>query len=121
MGKLAADAVLDGTLDIIADCTEIYICTAEPTDRANADTLSLIAAHTLTGADFANADGDASGRKVTIASQADLDVDATGTATHVALCTATTLYLVTTCTSQGLSSGGTVTIPAFKYESADPT
>jgi len=120
MGKKVDDTVLDGTLDIIATATEIYICTAEPTDRANADTLSLIAAHTLIGGDFVNAD-DTSGRKVTIAEQADLAVDADGTATHVALCSATLLLLVTTCDSQGLSSGGTVTIPTFKYNSTDPT
>ncbi len=121
MGKLAATEVLDGALDIIATATEMYICTAEPTDRANADTLSLIAAETLTGGDFTKAAGDVSGRKVTVASQADIAIDADGTANHIALCTGSTLLLVTTCTAQGLSNGGTVTVPAFDYECTIPT
>ncbi len=121
MAKLVSDAVLDGALDITAACTELYICTAEPTDRANAITLSLIAAHTLTGGDFTKANGDTSGRKVTVAQQADLSITATGDATHIVLCTGTVMQVVTTCTTQTLTSGGTVTVPAFKQEIADPT
>jgi len=120
MGRLADNSVLDALLDEVATATEMYVCTAEPTDRANADSISLIAAHTLTGADFTNADGDVSGRKVTVAQQATLTLDATGTANHIALCDATTLLYVTTCTAQALTSGGTVTVPAWDIEVADP-
>jgi hypothetical protein len=121
MAKKVDNTVLDGALDIVATGTELYICTSEPADRAAAIAASLIDAHTLTGGDFSNADGDTNGRKVTVAQQADIDIATSGTATHIAICTATTLLLVTTCTSQELSSGGTVTVPAFKYEIADPT
>jgi hypothetical protein len=48
-------------------------------------------------------------------------VDTSGTATHVALCDATRLLYVTTCTSQALTSGNTVNIPAWDIEIADPT
>ena len=46
-----------------------------------------------------------------------------GTATHVALLntTATTLDLVTTCTSQAINTGGTVDVPAWKWEINNPT
>jgi hypothetical protein len=121
MGVKVDTTVLDGSLDIIATATEMYICTAEPADRAAAITANLITAETLTGADFVNAAGDVSGRKVTIGAQADLAITADGTATHIALCSATLLILVTTCTSQGLSNGGTVSVPAFKYEATVPT
>lgn len=122
MGKLATDAVLDGTLDIIATATEMYVCTGEPTSRANADSLSLIAAHTLTSGDFSKSDDAVnSGRKITVAQQASLSIDATGTATHIALCTGSDLLYVTTCTSQALTSGGTVTVPAFDITIEDPT
>lgn len=122
MARFADDSVLDGLLDIIATATELYICTgaSEPADRAAAISASLIPAHTLTSGDFTNADGDVSGRKVTIAQQADLTLDATGDATHIVLCTGTTLLYATVCTTQTLTSGGTVTVPAWDVEVADP-
>lgn len=120
MGKVATDGAIDGGLDKIATFTAINICTAEPTSIAECDSLSLIPAHTLTSGDFSKANGDTSGRKVTVAQQATLSIDSSGTATHVAINDGTDYY-VTTCTSQALTSGGTVTIPAWDIEIADPT
>ena len=119
MGKVCTDPILDGLLDVVAGLTTITICTAEPTSVAECDSLSLIPGHTLTGGDFTKAAGDTSGRKSTVSSQADLSIDATGTATHVAMADASDYY-VTTCTSEALTSGGTITIPAFDIEVADP-
>ena len=119
MGKVATDGFIDGGLDAIALSTAYNICTAEPTSIAECDSLSLIPAHTLAGGDFTIANGDVSGRKVTIAQQATLSIDADGTASHVAINDGTD-YFVTTCTSQALTSGGTVTVPAFDIEIADP-
>lgn len=121
MGKVLTDAVLDGSLDILATATEIYLCTSEPANRAAADTASLIPAHTLTSGDFTKANGDTSGRKVTVAAQNGLTADATGSATHIALCTGTDLLGVTTCTSQSVTSGNTVNIGSFKLELTDPS
>jgi len=121
MAKKVSDAVLDGALDIIAAATELYICTAEPADRAAAISTSLISAHTLASGDFSKANGDTNGRKITVAEQANLPITVSGTATHIVLCTATALVLASTCTSQALTSGGTVTVPAFDDEIADPT
>lgn len=121
MGKLAVDAVLDGLLDIIATGVEMYICTSEPADRAAAISASLISAQTLDSGDYSKANGDSSGRKITVAEQANISVTGTGTATHIAICTGSALLIVTTCTSQSLTSGNTVTVPAFDCEVADPT
>jgi hypothetical protein len=71
--------------------------------------------------DYVIADGDASGRKLTVGQQADVDIDVTGTALHVVLSLAGTIHLTTTCTSQALTDTGTVTIPSFKIELTDPT
>ena len=73
--------------------------------------------------DFTKANGDTSGRKVTMAAKSAVSVASSGTATHVVLARTTdsTLRYVTTCTSQALVSGNTVDIPAWKIEVADPT
>ena len=119
MGKLAIDAMMDAGLDYIStNATELYVCTAEPTDRANAITLTLISAETPTFQ--ANADGDVSGRKKAVDAETDVSITASGTATHIVLCSGTTLLYVTTCTSQALSSGGTVTVPTWDIEIEDP-
>lgn len=120
MGKVVTDGILDGTLDKIAACTAYNICTAEPTSIAECDSLSLVPAHTLTGGDFTKANGDTSGRKITIAQQASLSIDASGTATHVAINDGVDFY-VTTCTPQALTAGGTVTGPSWDIEILDPT
>ena len=119
MGKAVTDGFLDGTLDNIAASTAYNICTAEPTSIAECDSLSLIPAHTLSGADFTKANGDSTGRKVTVAQQATLSIDVTGTATHIAINDGTDFY-VTTCTSQLLTASGTVTGPAWDIEILDP-
>ncbi len=121
MGKVVHNDVLDAALDELATSTELYLCTAEPTSRANADSISVIAAHTMTGGDFTNADGDTNGRKCTVAAQNSLTADATGTVNHVALCDATNLLYVTTCTAQAVTSGNTVNVGAWDVEIADPT
>ena len=67
------------------------------------------------------ANGDTNGRKTTINQQAAIAVDSSGDATHIALCTGAALLYVTTCTTQTLTSGNTVTVPAWDIEIADPT
>jgi hypothetical protein len=135
MAKWANDAVLDlmfsATYPGLRSTNLITVCTAQPATYADATTLYDGGANTnyrladvvvdISAVLLAN--GDTSGRKLTVPQQADIPVDATGTATHIALCnsTNTALLYVTTCTSQSLSSGGTVTIPAFDVELADPS
>lgn len=121
MAKFASDAVLDSLLDKVATGTILTVCSAEPTSRAEAVTTYKLADVTVDSSDFSKANGDVSGRKVTIAQQEDVPVDSNGTATHVAICDGSDLLYVTTCTSQVLTSGNTVTVPAWKIEVSDPS
>ena len=117
-GKFQIDAMLDTGLDYISsNATEEYVCTSEPTTRANAISTSLIAAETPSFQ--ANADGDVSGRKKAVDELTDIAITGSGTITHVALCSGSTLLYVTTTDSQALSSGGTVTVPAWDIEIED--
>ena len=122
MAKSATDAVLDGTLDVIALGTLLTVCNAEPTTYTEAITTFKLADVVIDSGDFTKANGDTNGRKVTVGQQADVPIDTTGAATHVAIVTTsgTLMRIVTTCTSQALTSGGTVTVPAFDYEISDP-
>jgi len=120
MAKKCDDSVLDGALTVIdSNMSAVHVNTAEPADRAAAiaDSLATVA---VDGTDGTIANGDTSGRKLTIAQQADLSITSSGTATHIAVISASLLLYVTTCTSQALTSGGTVTIPAWDIEIADP-
>jgi hypothetical protein len=120
MGKWQNDTMLDTGLDWIStNATEMYVCTAQPTDRANAIATALTA--TVAPTFQANADGDVSGRKKPVDAKAGVSINATGDATHVAICSGTTLLYVTTSTLQTLTSGGTVTIPTWDVELEDVT
>lgn len=123
MAKFVTDSAMDAALGIIDDGTILTVCSAQPTTRTEAVTTYALADVVLTAGagngDFVLANGDTSGRKLTVTQQADIPIDTSGTATHVAICDATNLLLVTTCTSQALTSGGTVTVPAFDLEIAD--
>lgn len=126
MAKATPDAVLDVFLDNIADnCDVLHVCTTEPANYAGIAALEL-ANVTLTvgdgNGDYTIANGDTSGRKLTISQQADIDIDTSGTAQHIVLSNGTdTMYYVTTCTSQALVDTGTVTVPAWDIEIADPS
>lgn len=123
MAKAVPDVVLDAALDEIATATRLVVCSAEPANYAGIAAV-LLASVALTAGDgngdYVVANGDTSGRKLTVAQQADIAITASGTATHVALDDGVSLQYVTTCTSQALTSGGTVTVPAWDIEIADP-
>lgn len=103
----------------------LCVCSAQPTTHTEAETTYKLDIISMTpGSDFTLANGDVSGRKVTVAEKTGT-VDTGGTATHVAL-TATigavnTLLYVTTCTSQVLTATNSVTVPAWDVEIEDPT
>lgn len=121
MAKFASNDVLDALLDKVATGTILTVCSAQPTTRTEAITTFKLSDVAVDGTDFTKADGDVSGRKVTVSQQDDVPVDSNGTATHVAICDGTDLLYVTTCTSQVLTSGNTVTVPAWKIEVSDPS
>lgn len=118
---------MDAALGYVDDCDTLTVCSAQPATYAEATSTYKLADIALTpgagNGDYTLANGDASGRKLTVAQQANVDIDSSGSATHVALCLAgsSSLRYVTTCTSQSLTAGGTVTVPAFDIEIADPS
>jgi len=118
MAKAVDDLLLDGGLDAIDGCTLLSVCSAQPANKAGVAAVTL-ASVAISGVDFTKANGDTSGRKLTVAQQAALSITSTGTATHIVIDNGTSIY-VTTCTSQALTSGGTVTVPAWDIEFADP-
>lgn len=122
MAKSVHDSVLDGAFQVLDAANIMTACSSEPTTRTQAVTTFALADAVMTPVtDFTIANGDTSGRKVTVAAKSAITVDTSGTATHVALCDATNLLYVTTCTSQALTASNTVNFPAFKIEIADPT
>lgn len=123
MAKSVHDDVLDGALNIIKNnCTRMTLCSAEPTTYTAGNATLALADVTMASGDFTAANGDTSGRKLTVAAKSAVPVDTTGTGTHIALLDVTNskLLYVTTTTSQGVSSGGTVDIGSWKVEIADP-
>ena len=124
MAKSVHDDVLDGALNIIKNnCTRMVLCSAQPTTYTEANATYALADVThLRRVYEALANGDTSGRKLTIAAKAAVPVDVTGTGNHVALLDVANLKLlyVTTCTSQAVGAGGTVDIGTWKAEIADP-
>lgn len=122
MGKSAHNDVLDAPADVIDQADLMTVCSAEPTTRTEAITTFKLADVAMTpNTDYTKADGDVSGRKVSVAAKSAVTVDTTGTATHVALVDGTRLLYVTTCTSQALTAANTVNFPLWKIEFADPT
>ena len=121
MSKFASDSVLDALLDKVATGTILTVCSTQPTNRTEAVTTYKLADVTIDSGDFAKADATPNGRELTIAQQNNVAVDSSGTAQHVAICDGSNLLYVTTVTSQVLTSGNTVTIPAWTITVADPS
>jgi len=125
MGKFVPDATIDAMLDVIADgVSEINICSTQPTTFAEANATYELGSVTVTagtaGADWSIANGDTSGRKLTLAQQTGVSITTSGSAQHIAGTNGTdTLYFVTTCTTQSVTSGNTATINAFDIEILD--
>jgi hypothetical protein len=126
MAKWASDATIDGGLDYIQQTAKkVYVCTtAAITTYAHAATdYNLTTGKAVTSTHFTKADstGAGGGRKITLAQQSSLGVSTSGTAGHVAVTSSDTLLYVTTCTTQALTSGNNVTIPAWRVDISDPT
>jgi hypothetical protein len=120
VAKAVPDVILDAMADAIkAAVTTQYVCSAEPANYAGIAAVAL-ADVAFTTSDMTKANGDVSGRKVTQAQKSGITIDASGTATHIALASGSVLLYVTTCTSQALTASGTVTVPAWDIEVLDP-
>ena len=121
MAKLATDGMIDGGLTKYGTGVKLTVCAGQPISFADIATKAL-AGEVLTAGDFTIANGDTNGRKSTVAAQASLLIDVSGTADHIAIDDGVSEYVITTCTSQALTANGTnvVSVPAFDREIADP-
>jgi len=123
MAKFANTLVMDAALAKVATGVSQLVCTSQPTDRATALAAALATASMTVGlgsGDYTAAAGTINGRKVTMTAKTAVSVTTSGTATHVAIIDGSILLYVTTCTSQVLTAGNTVTIPTWKIEISDP-
>lgn len=123
MAERVAAEVFDAALQYLEDnATKLIVCSAEPTNYTEANATYALADVVIDATDFTGpAAGDVSGgRKTTVGAQNGVLIDASGTATHIALVkTATSALLhVATCTSQALVANGsnTVNVPAYDIE-----
>ncbi len=126
MGKKVHDDVLDGALSVLrTTVTRMTACAGEPASYAEANVGGgkFLADVTMSSSDFTISDGDASGRKVRTAQKTGVTIDHNGTVDHVALLdTANSkLLYVTTCATQVLTAGNTMTFNAWDIELADPS
>jgi hypothetical protein len=104
----------------------MMVCEDSDTTYTNVDSTAdtrVLAKTTLSSGDYTLQDGDASGRKVTISSQDSVDIVRSGTAENLYILDTgnTEILLVTSITTQSLTTGGKVNIPGFDDEIADPT
>lgn len=122
MSKAAPDATIDASLDYVAGSNIMVACSGEPANYAGLAAVALADVAVSSG-DFTKANGDVSGRKLTVAAKNGVNIDTSGTATHVVLAhsgTATLRY-VTTCTPQAITASNMLNFPAWKIEISDPT
>lgn len=125
MAKFVPDATLDAMLTVIADAVDrVDICSTQPTTYAEATTTyslgNVVVTAGTAGADWNLANGDTSGRKLTLTEQTGVSIGTSGSAQHIAGTNGTdTLYFVTTCTTQSVTSGNTATINTFDIEIQD--
>lgn len=107
------DDVRDDGLQVLTDATSkvLHICSAEPTSRAEAISLSLGSKTSPTVG--APQDGDTNGRKVVISAITDGSVTVTGTAAYWALIDGTRLLATQALAStQAVTNGNPWTLAA---------
>lgn len=117
------DDVLDGALAILSSLVEnLYITSEEAVDYTGASATYKLGTKATPG--FTGpAAGDASGRKTTINAITDGVVDATGTASHWALCDNSATKLLAAgplAATQAVTATNTFTLTAFDIEFPDP-
>jgi len=124
MAKELHNDVYDAALDKIATCTALHFCSTQPANHAGIAAVTLANATLTAGdgnGDYVVADGDTSGRKLTVGAQTGMTPTADGTITSAVLTDGTTLLAATTVTSQAVTTSQTWDSPAFDIELLDPT
>lgn len=119
-----ADRVYDNGLTVLdTEANRVDICSAEPTTYTAATSTNTLG-NTTSITISAPADGDTSGRKVTLSAISGASVTATGTATHFAITDTTNSRLLATGSlsggGQSVTSGNTFSLTAVDIEIPDP-
>lgn len=123
MPKFANSLVMDAAFDYIDQADTVRVLSAYTAGDSHATVVSnTLASTAIAEGEYVKAAGDVSGRKVTVGAKNGVAVGANGIATHIALTRTadSSVRYVTTCTSQSLTSGNTVNIPAWKIEITAP-
>ena len=99
------------------------LCDSQPADYTAASTDSptgsALGEEALVSGDFGAITDATSGRSLAVPEVADVLVDVTGDATHVALISGSALLYVTTCVTQSVTAANLVTIPEWDIEMRD--
>ena len=118
-----SDRVYDNGLTVLdTEANRVDICSAEPTTYTAATSTNTLG-NTTSITISAPADGDTSGRKVTLSAISGASVTATGTATHFAITDTSNSRLLATgplSASQSVTSGNTFSLTAVDIEIPDP-
>lgn len=107
--------------------TREVACAGQPASYAEATTNyptgKALGHCTMASGDYAVASDGAGGEKITMAQKTGIAVDASGTCDHVAIVDTvnSALLLVTTCTSQAVTSGNTMQINSYTLTIPTPT
>jgi hypothetical protein len=132
VGKWSNDGVMDAALSYVkTNGKKMYVCTTAISSASVPNYTKITVSAALTGAismaslaSVSLAAGDTSGRKLTVPQKASVAVTASGTAARICLVNSSgsgTVTYITTCTSQSLTSGNTVTVPPWDLEVRDPS
>ena len=124
MAKELHNDVFDAALDKIATADQLSFCSAQPANFAGIAAVMLVEVILTAGdgnGDYVVADGDVSGRKLTVGAQTSMTPTNDGTVTYAVLDDGTTLLAATTVTSQAVLDSQTWDSPAFDIEITDPT
>ena len=125
MAATAPDTTLDALLDKIALSTQVDACTSSPANFAGISGVS-VGNYTLTagagGASWTIANGDTSGRKLTLTAQSGNNGTGTGAANFLAYSDGATLHYVTDASGETINTGSPWTLASYDVaEVADPT
>lgn len=129
--KFVPNEILDSYLNKISGCsTMVAVCAGSPItytqctgNIATGGCMIAMLPIAATGCFTGPVDGAPNGRTLTVVARTGASIVYSASALAVALVntTSTSVVYITTCTEQYLVSGGTVDIPAWTINLADPT
>jgi hypothetical protein len=122
MAGFVSNDVMDVMLQYVKDNGDtINLCSTLPTTFIEATSTYMLAQGALTNADYTLADGDVSGRKVTLAAQSGLVVSVQGTTAYAAITDSigSDLLICIPCGALLLYVGNTANTTASDWEIQD--